>query len=78
MQIHKTSRDWLIKIRGDYTHQQIADKAGVSRSYYTEIENGDKNPSVETAKKIAGALGFEWTKFFEEKCCDMKPTGTAG
>jgi transcriptional regulator with XRE-family HTH domain len=78
MQDRKIQRDWLIKIRGNRTHQQIADKAKVSRSYYTEIENGDKNPSVKTAKKIADALKFKWTKFFEEKSCELHQTGTTG
>jgi len=48
----------------------------LSRSFYTEIENGDKNPSVETAKKIASALGFDWTIFFNNQCREMQPTGT--
>lgn len=59
------AREWLVKIRGKRTHQQIADLAGISRNYYTEIENGIKTPSVETAKKLASALGCNWTLFFD-------------
>jgi len=59
-----TFRDWLVKLRGNRTHQQIADLAGVSRNYYTEIENGIKTPSVDVAQKLGIALGFEWTLFF--------------
>lgn len=73
---HVKARHWLIKYRGERTQQEVADKSRLSRSFYTEIENGDKNPSVETAKKIAKALGFKWTNFFEDQCCDMKQTGT--
>lgn len=72
------ARRWLVKLRGDLTQQQVADQARLSRSYYTEIEIGDKNPSVETAKKIAKALGFNWTLFFECHSRDMQPTGTDG
>lgn len=57
-------RVWLKEYRGNRTHQEVAVLAGVSRNYYTEIENGVKNPSVETAKKLAEALELDWTLFF--------------
>ena len=60
-------REWLVEIRGNRTHQQISVLAGVSRNYYTEIENGVKTPSVEIAKKLAEALRFDWTFFFDSK-----------
>jgi len=58
------TRLWLIKYRGDLTQQQVANKAGISRSYYAELESGNKNPGVETAKKLGGVLMFDWTIFF--------------
>jgi|GEM_PF-683262 len=87
-------REWLAERRGSLTHQQVADLAGVSRSFYTEIETGVKDPGVKTAKKIGGALGFNWTLFFEENgretpqngrqpsvsgdLATLEPTGTDG
>lgn len=47
------------------TQNQLASKIGISRAYYTNIENGKRKPSVDIAKKIATALGFEWTRFYE-------------
>ena len=32
----------------------------------TEIENGNANPSVDVAKKIASVLGFDWTLFYQD------------
>ncbi|WP_160045648.1 helix-turn-helix transcriptional regulator [Paenibacillus sp. USDA918EY] len=63
-------RDWLKKDREKVrmTHEQVADKASISRSYYTNIENGTKTPSVKAAKSIALVLGFPWEKFFNDKC----------
>lgn len=58
-------RDWLNKLRDSVTHQQVADRAGISRSYYTQIESGARNPSVKVAKRVAMALGFNWLIFFE-------------
>lgn len=71
-------RKWLVDVRGILTHQEVATRAKISRSTYSHIENGLRNPSVKTAKKIAKALGFNWTLFFNEKCGDkpLKPTGT--
>nr|WP_138753648.1 helix-turn-helix transcriptional regulator [Paenibacillus sinopodophylli] len=58
------NRNWLTELRGNESQEVVADRAGVSRSNYTNIENGLRSPSVDTAKKIAGALNFEWTRFF--------------
>ncbi|MBH5316715.1 helix-turn-helix transcriptional regulator [Paenibacillus sp. GSMTC-2017] len=59
------TRIWLQKIRKHkkLTHLQIATMVGIKRQYYGMIESGRGNPSVEVAKKIAGALEFEWTLF---------------
>ena len=48
------------------TQKQVAELSGVSRTTITEIENGNSNPSVDLAKKIADALGFDWTLFFKD------------
>lgn len=48
----------------NYSHQDIADKVGIDRSYYTKIENG-LTPSVKVAKSLGYHLGFDWTIFFE-------------
>lgn len=70
-------RQWLVMRRGKLTHQQVAELTGISRSYYTEIESGEKNPSVPMAKRIAKTLKFDWTLFFENECRDrqLKQTG---
>lgn len=62
-------REWLLEIREhkEMTHKEVAEIAGIKRQYYGMIENGVSNPSVEVAKRIATALGFEWTVFFEIK-----------
>jgi len=61
-------RKWLIQIRGIRTQEDIAKEAGISRSLYTQIEIGIRNPSVSTAKTIAKVLNFNWVIFFENKC----------
>lgn len=57
---------WLAEIRGKRTQQAMADQIGISQSGYASIESGARKPSVTMAKRIAKAMGFEWTRFFEE------------
>ncbi len=40
------------------TQEQLAEKAGLHRAYFWDIENG-RNISVKTAYKIARALGVK-------------------
>ena len=60
-------RPWLETYRKskDLTHEQVA---GIARSTYTLIESGIRNPSVDSAKRIAKVVGFKWTLFFEQNC----------
>lgn len=49
------------RIRQNLTQKEIADKAGISRVHYTQIENAsnNKNPSLEVALKIKRALNYD-------------------
>ncbi len=47
------------------SQEAVAEKAGISRVYYTMIENGTKCPAPKVAKNLAKVLGIEWTIFFE-------------
>ena len=63
-------RIWLKELRktsNNMTQEQLAKKAGISRTMITEIENGNANPSVEVAKKIVAVLEFPWTRFYEDE-----------
>lgn len=63
-------RKWL-KVYRDarkLTQYETAELSGISRTYYTHIENGTKTPSVEVAKKIADTLHFDWVYFFTTEC----------
>lgn len=43
----------------------LANETGVTQQYIWLIENGQRRPSVEVAKKIAEVLDFDWTEFFK-------------
>ena len=59
--------DWLVEIRGDRSQYKVAAEIGISQSTYASIETGNRNPSVRMSKKIASAMGFDWTRFFEDE-----------
>lgn len=60
-------REWLKKIREDkgLTQEDVAKMVGISRSTYGHIESGERGATVSNAQKIAAALNFSWTLFFE-------------
>lgn len=64
---NKMARSWLIDIRRErgYSQKAVAELIGVKQPSYCNIENGMRNPTVETAKKIAEVLRIEWTRFYE-------------
>lgn len=67
-------RKWLKELRTKkgLTQQNVADRSDIERAYYTMIEAGDRNPSVQVAKSIAIVIGFDWTIFFDRECNDVK------
>lgn len=62
-------RYWLISQRNSkgFTQCIVARKCNISREYYTMIELGSRNPSPSVAQRVAEALEFDWTIFFEDK-----------
>lgn len=64
-------RDWLkqIRIEQKLTLSDAADKCGISQNYLFYIETGERGDKlpVQTAKKIAEALGFDWQRFYENE-----------
>lgn len=55
------------RINKGLTMRQVSEASNISESFYSMIENGERRPSVETAKKIAAVLGFDWTMFFPDE-----------
>jgi putative transcriptional regulator len=50
------------------TQNELAEKVGISRAYYTNIELGNKNPSFAVAVRIKSALNTRDDRiFFDQK-----------
>ena len=55
-----------IRMEKGMTQQELADLVGLDRTTITKIENG-ATPSIDTAKRIAAVLGFNWTLFYQDE-----------
>lgn len=59
-----------------YSQQEVANKVGIERSYYSKIENGLR-PSVKVAQSLGEVLGLDWTIFFTKNCAKSAQSKTA-
>lgn len=60
----------LIKLRKDrgITQQQASETLGITRSFYGMIETGNRNPTLDLAKKIADLFQVDIEElFFDDK-----------
>ncbi|MBI4239985.1 helix-turn-helix transcriptional regulator [Candidatus Uhrbacteria bacterium] len=47
----------IIRLRMNMSQGDVARALGVDRGYISNIENGQRNPTLDTIEKIAKALG---------------------
>jgi len=60
----------LIRLRKDrkMSQQQVAEILGITRSFYGMIETGDRNPTLNLAKRIAELFQVDIEEiFFDDK-----------
>jgi len=48
------------------SQMQLGKKSGVSQGYISDLERGEKQPTVSVAKKIATALGVSITVLLDD------------
>lgn len=65
-------REWLKEARtqSGLTLKQLSENVGVSWQSLAYYESGERRPSPDVAKRIGGFLGFDWTRFYEDKPID--------
>lgn len=78
-------RERLIQLRKrkNLTRKDVADKVGISTSFYGKIERNERNPIMETADKIKDAVGASTVDeiLFNRECGESEQlphTGTEG
>ena len=50
----------------ELTREELADRAGIHRTYVAGIEGGHRNPSLKNIYRLAKALGIKINEFFEK------------
>lgn len=62
-------RIWLqqFRVSKELSQKEVALAINITEAYYSFIENGKRNPSVELAQSIAEFLGFDWRLFYPKK-----------
>lgn len=48
-----------LRLKAGFSQEELAAKAGLHRTYMSDIERGERNVSVENIEKIARALGVK-------------------
>ena len=62
-------RTWMRELRlcKGLSQKDTAEMAGLSPSFYADVERGVRNPSPPNAQAIGSAFGFDWTLFYTQK-----------
>lgn len=55
-----------LRAEGKLSQRDLASKAGMSQPHIQMIEQGDRNPSLESVERLAIALGVLPTSLFKE------------
>lgn len=68
MDIEKKFGRCIVNLRKErgYSQEYIAAKAGISRHYLSDIENGRRHLSLSIAERIASVLGITVTQIMQE------------
>lgn len=57
LRAYRTQRGW--------SQEELAERADLHTTYIGQLERGEKNATIESISKVAGALGVSLSKLFE-------------
>lgn len=60
------SRIKALRLSKGFSQEELANKAGLHRTYMSDVERGERNVSLENIGKIAKALGVSPNKLMEQ------------
>ncbi|MFQ7208545.1 MAG: helix-turn-helix transcriptional regulator [Coprococcus sp.] len=63
-----------IRLENKWTQQYVADKIGITKSAYSNIENQNRSPSLKVAIQLQNLFGLPIEKLLENKNSNPTPT----
>ena len=54
-----------LRVEKGWSQEDYADRAGIHRTYVSDIERGKRNPTVTVVEKLAGPLGINTGQLLE-------------
>ena len=66
-----------LRIKSGWTQEKLAEKAGISVPFMTQIELARKSASLEVIEKIALALGVSYERLFKTESSNNSDTNLA-
>ena len=63
-----------IRLENKWTQQYVADKIGITKSAYSNIENQNRSPSLKIAIQLQNLFGLSIEKLLENKNSNPTPT----
>ena len=56
----------LYRGKAGYSQEELANRAGIHRTYIGGIERGERNPTLAMVHRLAGALGIPPSQLLED------------
>ena len=63
-----------IRLENKWTQQYVADRIGITKSAYSNIENQNRSPSLKVAIKLQKLFGLPIEELLENKNSNPTPT----
>ena len=63
-----------IRLENKWTQQYVADKIGITKSAYSNIENQNRSPSLKVALQLQKLFGLSIEKLIENENSNSSPT----
>lgn len=63
-----------IRLKNRWTQQNVADKIGITKAAYSNIENQKRNPSLKIAIKLQHLFGLSIENLIENENNNSTPT----
>lgn len=55
-----------LRVSKDISQEELADLAGLHRTYISSVERGERNVTLETVEKLAGALNVPLSRLMPD------------